>query len=372
MNFTTVPVALGARSYDIRIGSGLLTEAARHIAPLLATPKAILVVDAAVEPVAKTIFLSLAAQGIAADIITITAGEEAKSFAGLEALINRLLEHAPDRKTTLIAVGGGVVGDLAGFAASILLRGVDFIQVPTTLLAQVDSSVGGKTGINTRTGKNLVGSFYQPRGVLMDLDVLKTLPARELKAGYAEILKYGLIMDAEFFTWCEREGAALLAGNTALREYAIAACCRMKADIVGQDERESDRRALLNFGHTFGHALEAEAGYDGSLLHGEAVAIGMVMGCRLSEKLGLLAQGIAVRLARHLQATGMISDLRETGHAWQTSGIIRHFARDKKVESGALTFIVLEAIGHAKVLKHVPPDLAREVVAEMVEGTWTI
>jgi 3-dehydroquinate synthase len=371
MSFTTVPVALGARSYDIRIGSGLLAEAAQHLAPLLAAPKVILVVDEAVEMVARTMLLSLAKHGIATDMVTIPAGEAAKSFAGLEALINRLLEHAPDRKTTLIAVGGGVVGDLAGFAASILLRGVDFIQVPTTLLAQVDSSVGGKTGINTRAGKNLVGSFYQPRRVLIDLDVLATLPPRELKAGYAEILKYGLIMDAEFFAWCEREGEKLLAGNIALRALAIATCCHKKAQIVGEDERESDRRALLNFGHTFGHALEAEAGYDGSLLHGEAVAIGMVMGCRLSEKLGLLAQGSAMRLARHLRAVGMKAQLSETGHAWQVEGITRHFVRDKKAEAGALTFIVLEAIGQARILKNVPPELARAVVAEMLEGTWS-
>lgn len=365
-SFTTVPVALGARSYEIRIGQGLLTGAATHIAPVLRAPRVIVVADRAVEEAAKTLMVDLLTHGIRAEILFIAAGEATKSFAGFADLSERILSLRPDRKTTLIAVGGGVAGDLVGFVASVLLRGVDFIQVPTTLLAQVDSSVGGKTGINTSAGKNLIGSFYQPRLVLIDLDVLATLQPRDLRAGYAEIIKYGLIMDAEFFGWCERHGAALLAGDAAYRARAIAACCQMKAQIVGADEQESDLRAILNFGHTFGHALEAEAGYDGSLLHGEAVALGMVMGCRLSEKLGLLDAGIRSRLVAHLEVAGMKASLKDTGHRWNAEKIAAHFASDKKTENGALTFIVLEAAGRAKILKQVAAEMAREVVKEMV------
>jgi 3-dehydroquinate synthase len=372
MSTVNVAVALGARSYEIRIGQGLLAVAAAHIAPVLRAPRVIVVVDRAVEEAAKTLMADLVTHGIRAEILTIAAGEATKSFAGFADLAERILALRPDRKTTLIACGGGVAGDLVGFVASVLLRGLDFIQVPTTLLAQVDSSVGGKTGINTRAGKNLVGSFYQPRLVLIDLDVLATLPPRELRAGYAEIIKYGLIMDAEFFAWCEHHGAALIEGDAAYRARAIAACCQMKAQIVGADEQESDLRALLNFGHTFGHALEAEAGYDGSLLHGEAVALGMVMGCRLSEKLGLLAEDTRARLVAHLQAVGMKSSLKETGHPWQAEKIAAHFMSDKKTENGALTFIVLDDVGRARIQKNVAPELAGAVVAEMVEGTWSM
>jgi 3-dehydroquinate synthase len=365
MSIVTVPVALEARSYEIRIGQGLLAVAATHIAPVLRAPRVIVVADGVIEKAAKALMADLLAHGIRAEILTIPSGEATKSFTGFSDLAERILALRPDRKTALVAIGGGVVGDLAGFVASVLLRGLDFIQVPTTLLAQVDSSVGGKTGINTRAGKNLVGSFYQPRLVLIDLDVLATLPPRELRAGYAEILKYGMIMDAEFFAWCERHGAALLAGDAAFRARAIAACCQMKAQIVGADEQESDLRALLNFGHTFGHALEAEAGYDGSLLHGEAVALGMVMACRLSEKLGLLTPDLRARLVAHLGAVGMMASLKETGHRWHAEKIAAHFSSDKKTENGALTFIVLDDVGRAKIQKNVAPELALAVVKEM-------
>ena len=252
--------------------------------------------------------------GVRATSITVPAGESSKEFGAFGRLMNDLLDRRPDRKTTLVALGGGVVGDLAGFAAAVLLRGVDFIQVPTTLLAQVDSSVGGKTGINTRHGKNLVGAFYQPRLVLADTDVLDTLPKRELLAGYAEVAKYGLIDEPEFFAWCEKNGAAVLAGDAAKRTYAIEQSCLAKARIVAADERETtDLRALLNLGHTFGHALEAETGFGPDLLHGEAVGAGMAMAFDLSARLGLCPADDAVRVRRHLGAVGLPVRLRSIG-----------------------------------------------------------
>ncbi|MFZ4125639.1 MAG: 3-dehydroquinate synthase [Rickettsiales bacterium] len=366
MTITKVTVPLRERAYEILVGEGLLANAAESIAPLLRAPRVIVVADSAVKKYADSLLASLSARAIRADVVTLVGGEQSKSFAQLETLMNALLALKPDRKTTLIALGGGVIGDLVGFAASILLRGVDFIQVPTTLLAQVDSSVGGKTGINTKAGKNLVGSFYQPKIVLADVATLKSLPPRELRAGYAEILKYGLIMNADFFAWCERHGEALLAGNVEYLTRAVAACCEMKAQVVGADEQESAGRALLNFGHTFGHALEAECGYDGTLLHGEAVAIGMVMGLRLSQKLGLKVDGLEEKLTTHLKALGMAATPKDIRPDWDAARIASHFASDKKAENGALTFIVLDALGKARVEKDVDPTLALEVVKEFV------
>ena len=302
---TRVKVSLAERSYEIIVGENLLQEAAEYIAAEIRSPRVIVISDKAVEQYAAPLAANLKTRGIRTEQLSVAGGEKSKSFAQLEQLVDDILALKPDRKTTLVALGGGVIGDLVGFAASVLLRGVDFIQVPTTLLAQVDSSVGGKTGINTKTGKNLVGSFYQPKIVLADLATLKTLPAREMRAGYAEVVKYGLIMNAEFYGWCERHGDKILAGETEYLQRAVSACCEMKAQVVGNDEQESAERALLNFGHTFGHALEAELGYDGTLLHGEAVAIGMVMGCRLSKRLGLKIGDTEERLSKHLKALGM-------------------------------------------------------------------
>lgn len=362
-------LALEGRDYEILVGPGLLSRVAELMLPALASKRAILVSDATVAPhYAMALLDRLKEAGIAAEPVVVPAGEGAKSFAVLEWLMNALLLLGPDRKTTIIALGGGVVGDLAGFAASILLRGVPFIQVPTTLLAQVDSSVGGKTAINAQAGKNLIGSFYQPKLVLADLDTLKTLPARQWRAGYAEIIKYGLILDAAFYQWCLQNAARLLAGDMDALQYAVVACCRMKAAIVGADEREASARALLNLGHTFGHALEAETGYGDALLHGEAVAIGMVMACRLSEKLGLIGPEVEAELAAHLTSIGLPATPKAIDHAWDAAAIARHFASDKKAEEGKLTFVMLEAIGRGAVKKSVDAALAEQVTASFLEG----
>jgi 3-dehydroquinate synthase len=359
----TLTVALAERSYEIHIGHGLLADAGALLEPVLASKRVIVVSDSNVAPLyAPALEASLARAGVRCDVLTVAAGEGTKGFATLETLLEQMLALAPDRKTTVIALGGGVVGDLAGFAASVLLRGVPFVQIPTTLLAQVDSSVGGKTAINSRAGKNLVGSFYQPQRVLIDLDTLATLPARELRAGYAEIIKYGLIMSAEFYRWCIMNGGNLLAGEPAALAHAVSECCRMKAEIVGADEREAGSRALLNFGHTFGHALEAETGMSEKLLHGEAVAIGLVMACRMSAHLGLISADMERELAAHFTALGLPSTPRDVAHDWNAERIAAHFASDKKTENGALTFVLLDAVGAARVVKDVDASLALKTV----------
>ena len=365
---TTIPVALGKRSYEIIVGEGLLARAGEWIAPQLSTARAIIISDHTVSKrYAQTLTTALAPYGIELDHIEVSPGEQSKSFATLEAVCEQILEFAPDRKTTIIALGGGVVGDLAGFAASILLRGIPFIQIPTTLLAQVDSSVGGKTAINTKAGKNLIGSFYQPNLVLADLDTLKTLPPRERLAGYAEIIKYGLIMDEVFYRWCLANAKQMLAGDVAALQYAVAQCCRMKAEIVAGDEKEAGARALLNFGHTFGHALEIETGMGDKLLHGEAVAIGMVMACRLSARMGLIDNAVEHELTEHLREVGLAVTLQEIIHPWNAQRIAEHFISDKKAEAGTLTFVALEKLGKARVAKAVDPALALDVVQSFLK-----
>ncbi len=362
----TVQVELAGRGYDILVGSGLLKRAADYIVPKLASKKAIIVTDAHVGTIyGSQLKANLRTADITCEILTIPAGEGSKNFATFEWLMNQLLALKVDRKTTIIALGGGVVGDLAGFAASVLLRGVPFIQIPTSLLAQVDSSVGGKTAINASVGKNLIGSFYQPQLVLADSDVLKTLPPRELKAGYAEVIKYGLIMSPEFYEDCLSDGAKIIAGDEEAQQYAVLASCQFKAEIVKMDEREKDDlRALLNFGHTFGHALEAETGFSETLLHGEAVAIGMVMACRLSHRMGLIGADVETQLAAHFKALGMMAHPNDVkGQRWAVDAIASHFADDKKAEGGKLTFVVLNEIGRAVVAKNVDAALARDVVA---------
>lgn len=363
----TITVPLGARSYPIHIGTGLIGEAAQHLRPYLASARVILISDDTVAAqYAQPLVNSLVRDGIRVDSVSVAPGEHAKQFSVLESLCERILALTPDRKTTILALGGGVVGDLAGFAASILLRGMPFIQIPTTLLAQVDSSVGGKTAINSRAGKNLIGSFYQPQAVLIDTNTLTTLPLRERRAGYAEIIKYGLIADATFYRWCVSHGAQLLAGDEVALHHAIATSCRMKAEIVAADERESGNRALLNFGHTFAHALEAETGMSDLLYHGEAVAVGMVMASRLSAQMGLIDAAIEQDLATHLRVLGLAAAPSDIAHPWQVENITRHFAADKKAEDGALTFVVLAALGKAQVAKAVDPLLARRVVASFL------
>jgi 3-dehydroquinate synthase len=358
-------VDLGPRSYDILIGSGLIAEAGRHLKPLLAEPRIFVVTD---ELVARhylaMLQASLQAAGISAKSVVLPAGERTKDFQHLAQLAERLLAERLERRSTLVALGGGVIGDLAGFAASVLLRGIDFVQIPTTLLAQVDSSVGGKTGINTAQGKNLVGSFHQPRLVLADLDALETLPRRELLAGYAEVVKYGLIADAVFFDWLEGHGAGVVEGDLAARRHAIAVSCAAKARVVGADERESGQRALLNFGHTFGHALEAECGYGDELLHGEAVAIGMVMAFELSARLGLCPNADAGRVARHLASVGLPTSLDSIeGRSFSVERLLDHMRRDKKVAGGRVSFVLARGIGQA--------FLAQDVDFAEVEGLLT-
>jgi 3-dehydroquinate synthase len=348
-------VELGPRSYDILIGRGLMASAGRHLRPLLKQPRVIAVTDSTVAALhLASLTRALGDAGIACHPLVLPAGEQSKSFEQLEVVIDRLLEARIERSSVLVALGGGVIGDLAGFAASIVLRGIDFVQIPTTLLAQVDSSVGGKTGIDTRRGKNLVGSFHQPRLVLADIDTLATLPRRQVLAGYAEIVKYGLIGDAAFFAWLEDHGSALRDGDEAARQYAVKVSCAAKARIVAEDERESGVRALLNLGHTFAHALEAECGYSDDLLHGEAVAIGLVMAFDLSARLGLCAPDEAARVERHLAAVGLPTEPTSiAGRVWDIERLIDHMRSDKKVQGGRITFVLARGIGRAFVARDV-------------------
>ncbi len=374
MSVRTIRVELAGRSYDIAIGPGLIDQAGALSRPLLAAPKVTIVSDETVAPLyGARLAASFDKAGIKASTVTVPAGENSKEFGAFGRLMNELLDQRPDRRTTLVALGGGVVGDLTGFAASVLLRGVDFIQVPTTLLAQVDSSVGGKTGINTRHGKNLVGTFYQPRLVLADTDVLDTLPRRELLAGYAEVAKYGLIDDPAFFAWCEANGAAVLSGDAAKRTYAIEQSCLAKARIVAADERETtDLRALLNLGHTFGHALEAETGFGSDLLHGESVGTGMAMAFDLSARLGLCPAADAERVRRHLGAVGLPMRLRAIGgdnrRSWDAARLIEHMRGDKKAEGGRLTFVLARGIGKAFVSREVDEAALRGLLDDAISA----
>ncbi|MAY66314.1 MAG: 3-dehydroquinate synthase [Rhodospirillaceae bacterium] len=364
-------VDLGDRSYDILIGNGLLADAGRLIAPVLRAPRVAVITDQNVVDAGHlaTLETALAAADIAFRTIILEPGEQTKDFAHLERVIGDLLAGGIDRKTSLIALGGGVIGDLTGVCAALTLRGIDFVQVPTTLLAQVDSSVGGKTAINTTQGKNLVGAFYQPRLVLADTGVLDTLPVRELQAGYAEVVKYGVIDMPDFFEWLEGNGPALLAGDAAARRHAILTCCDAKARIVSSDETEQGQRALLNLGHTFGHALEAETGYGGGLLHGEAVAIGMVMALTLSNRLGHCPGNDAARLRAHLDATGLPADFtRLNADGWTADRLLAHMMKDKKTEDGKLTFILARAIGAAFIEHDVPTGPVADVLTEFLSA----
>jgi 3-dehydroquinate synthase len=349
-------VELGPRSYDILVGEGLLATAGRWIAEVARGPRVFVVTDENVRALhLAALERALDDAGLAYEALVLPAGEQAKDFTHLESLVGRLLALKVERQSLLVALGGGVVGDLVGFAAAILLRGIDFVQIPTTLLAQVDSSVGGKTGINTEHGKNLVGSFHQPRLVLADTGTLSTLPRRELLAGYAEVAKYGLIDDADFFAWLETHATGVLDGDPAARRHAIRTSCAAKAAIVADDEREAGRRALLNLGHTFGHAIEAELGYDGRLLHGEAVAIGLVMAFELSVRLGLCPAADAERVRRHLAAVGLPTGLHAVaGQVWSVAALIDHMCRDKKVQEGKVNFVLTRGIGRA----FLSPDVA--------------
>jgi 3-dehydroquinate synthase len=356
-------VGLGERAYAIHIGEGLLARAGALLKPFSHGVVPV-VTDSTVAEIHLPELLSrLAEAGLDARPIVIPAGEASKSFAGLERLCGQLLETGIDRNGLIVAFGGGVVGDLTGFAAGILKRGTSLAQVPTTLLAQVDSSVGGKTAINTPQGKNLLGLFHQPRLVIADTALLRTLPPRTLRAGYAEVVKCGALGDAAFFAWLEQNGPLALSGDGAAMVQAVAHSCDMKAAIVARDERESGERALLNLGHTFGHALEAATGYGDRLLHGEAVAIGTALAFRLSVDLGLAPAGDAERFITHLKVAGLPSAIADIpGPRPDADALIAHMAHDKKASAGKMTFILLKGIGKAFATADVAQAALRNVL----------
>jgi 3-dehydroquinate synthase len=364
----TVAVPLGARTYDVLIGPGLLSEAGRLTAARLGAQKCAVVTD---ENVARRHLPALEAaleqEGLFAGAIVLKPGEATKSFSELAPLCEHLLELGIERGDLIVAFGGGVIGDLAGFAAAILRRGVRFVQIPTTLLAQVDSSVGGKTGIDTPQGKNLIGAFHQPSLVIADTDTLRTLPAREMRAGYAEVAKYGLLGDAAFFAWLEEHWKAVFALEAQALAQAIETSVKAKAGIVGRDETEQGERALLNLGHTFGHALEAWCGYSDRLLHGEAIAIGMCLAFRFSEALELCRPGAAERVAAHFSAVGLPTRIGDIpGKKPDVESLMRLMGQDKKVHRGKLRFILARAVGEAYIAHDVAPERVSAFLASEI------
>ena len=359
-SFITVPVPLGDRAYDILVGRGLIATAGSRIAGLSARAAAI-VTDEHVGPLyAEALARSLEDQGLRPSVVTLPPGEATKSYASLEQVCDAVLAARIERGDLMVALGGGVIGDLAGFAAAVVRRGVRFVQVPTSLLSQVDSSVGGKTGINSRHGKNLVGAFHQPSLVLADTALLDTLPIREMRAGYAEVAKYGLIDDARFFAWCEANWQGVFAGGPE-RDEAVAQSCRAKADVVVRDEHENGDRALLNLGHTFGHALERITRYDSTrLVHGEGVAIGLALAFRFSASLGLCPAADAQRVEAHLSAAGLPTRLSHVpGGCGTVDELLDAMAQDKKVKGGALTFILARGIGQSFIAPGIEADKVR-------------
>lgn len=365
----TVPVALGTRSYDVLIGPDLLPEAGRLIATRLGKAKCAIVTD---ENVARyhlpALEASIKAEGRLRGSIVLPAGEATKSFRELGPLCERLLELGVERGDVVVAFGGGVIGDLTGFAAGILRRGVRFVQIPTSLLAQVDSSVGGKTGINTPQGKNLIGVFHQPVLVIADTKVLSTLPEREMRAGYAEVAKYGLLGDATFFGWLEHNWRSVFGNDTAALTRAIETSVKAKAAIVARDEHETGDRALLNLGHTFGHALEAWTGFSSRLLHGEGVSIGMCLAYRLSEELGLCPKGSAARVTSHMHAVGLPAHIADIpGAKANAAELVRLMGQDKKVKDGKLTFILVRDIGQAFITQDAGADRVTEFLTREIE-----
>jgi 3-dehydroquinate synthase len=370
----SITVPLGTRSYEIQIGPGLIAEAGKAIQALAPGARCAVVADRQVAELhLGPLMQSLGRLGIEAGSIVLSPGEGSKSFRQLEILCDALLDNELERGDVVVALGGGVIGDLAGFAASILKRGMRLVQVPTTLLAQVDSSVGGKTGINTRHGKNLIGSFHQPSLVIADTLALNTLDVRQFRAGYAEVVKYGLLGDPGFFDWLQGHWQAVFAGTGDARLHAIETSCRAKAEVVAEDEKETGRRALLNLGHTFGHALEAWAGYSGRLLHGEAVAIGMALAFAFSEESGLCPKGTSETVAAHLKATGLptaIADVPPGPNGMAPSGdeLLILMARDKKVKRGKMTLILARGIGEAFVANAVDAGQLHAFLAARCAG----
>ena len=360
-----VHVNLGSRSYDVRIGPGLLARAGAEIGPFLRRKKVAIVTDETVAPLhLATLQAALEAEGIAHAALALPAGEGTKSWPHFATCVDWLLEQKIERRDIVIALGGGVIGDLVGFAAAVLRRGVRFVQLPTTLLSQVDSSVGGKTGINSTHGKNLIGAFHQPTLVLADTAILDTLPDRDLLAGYGEVVKYGLLGDAGFYDWLE-VNAPRLRHDPAARLHAVTRSVQMKAEIVERDETEEGDRALLNLGHTFCHALEKATGYSDRLLHGEGVAIGCALAFELSQRLGLCAQEAPSRVRAHLKAMGMTCDLKDIpGDLPGAEDLLRLMGQDKKVVDGRLRFILARGIGQAFVAEDVPPEVVVQLLRD--------
>lgn len=362
----TVHVDLPGRAYDILIGPGLLDQAGGHVAAMGGRRHVCILTDETVAGLHLTALqTSLQDAGLTSAALSLPAGEVTKSWPHLERAVEWLLDQKVERGDVVLAFGGGVIGDLAGFAAAILRRGVRFVQLPTTLLAQVDSSVGGKTGINAPQGKNLIGAFHQPSLVLADTALLGSLSTRDFLAGYGEVVKYGLLGDAEFFAWLEGQGPALAAGDMAARVRAVTRSCQMKADIVQRDETEQGDRALLNLGHTFCHALEAATGYSDRLLHGEGVAIGCALAFELSAHLGLCSQEDPSRVRAHLRDMGMKVDIADIpGDLPDADGLLALMGQDKKVLDGRLRFILARGIGEAFITSDVPPEAARSVLQD--------
>ncbi|MDD9924082.1 MAG: 3-dehydroquinate synthase [Boseongicola sp.] len=370
MSIDTVHVPLGDRAYDVRIGQGLLAAAGAEIAPQLYRPHVAIVTE---ENVAEVQMAALKAGLDAADvtysILTLPPGESTKSWEHLTTVVEWLLAEKIERRDVVLAFGGGVIGDLVGFAAAILRRGIRYIQVPTSLLAQVDSSVGGKTAINSSHGKNLIGAFHQPALVLADVDVLETMSRRDLLAGYGEVVKYGLLGDAMFFNWLEANSRDLIEGDVALRQYAVRHSVQMKADIVVRDETEQGDRALLNLGHTFCHALEAATGYSDRLLHGEGVAIGCALAFETSARAGFCSQEDPSRVRALLKETGMKTDLADIpGDLPDAATLIELMGQDKKVIDGTLRFIMAHGIGAAFVTSDVPIDVVQSVLTDALDA----
>ena len=353
----TLTVNLGDRSYPIHIGAGLLAQAGL-IVPHLAQKRVMVVTNTTVAPLyLAQLTATLEAGGVAVAQVVLPDGESYKNWETLNLIFDALLTDRAERKTTLIALGGGVIGDMTGFAAASYQRGVPFIQIPTTLLSQVDSSVGGKTGINHPLGKNMIGAFYQPKLVLADTDTLKTLPARELSAGLAEVIKYGLIWDAEFLAWLEANMDRLRALDAEAITHAIYRSCEIKAQVVGQDEREGGIRAILNLGHTFGHAIETGMGY-GNWLHGEAVAAGMVMAVQTSQRMGWLTEADVERTRALIRAAGLPDVAPDLG----VDRYLEYMGHDKKVEGGKMRFVLLKKLGEAVITGDVPADVLNGVL----------
>jgi 3-dehydroquinate synthase len=363
---TVVPVDLGERSYEVRIGPGLIDRAGAEILPLLRRPKVAIVTDETVASLhLARLQAALTGSGIASSALALPPGEGTKGWPQFARTVEWLLEEKVERRDVVIALGGGVIGDLVGFASAVLRRGVRFVQLPTTLLAQVDSSVGGKTGINTAQGKNLVGAFHQPSLVLADTGILDSLPLRDLLAGYGEVVKYGLLGDAAFFDWLEKAGPDLAKGDPDARQRAVTRSVEMKAGIVSRDETEEGERALLNLGHTFCHALEKATGYSDRLLHGEGVAIGCALAFELSARLGLCAQEAPSRVRAHLRAMGMKVDIRDIpGDLPGSEALLALMGQDKKVVDGRLRFILARGIGQAFVAEDVPSDQVLRLLSD--------